>query len=829
MNVQANPADLAHLESRPATADPDPVAAARAALRRIAPLWPLDRFVAVNPFLGLDSHPFAQAAGRMAQVAGARMFMDRPFFAAAVESGRITDPDLADALAATHGTGLPASVAEIKKALAEGHGTSEIRPIATVAEIAAGATGTDWPRIVVQQLSTCAAAHFAEDEPSGSFYAVWREVASADRTAEIHGLTSARRHAAHLPQAPEDLVREAVLLLGIEPAGVELYCHRLLMTVSGWAGYARHLLWEAELKGRHSDHLFELLAARLGWEVILRGALFANVDVTAQWAETRRSYADGPSIGEPAALDLVLLSAYERAWQRRFARTLAAAPRTESPAAGRRPAVQAAFCIDVRSEVFRRALETVSPDIDTLGFAGFFGLPLEHVPLGSDEGLPRCPVLLAPTTVIREASPTPAESAAVGRARQVRRGVAQAIARVRRTAAGSFPFVELSGLGFAAKLVTDSLGLTRPVADPVGAGLLGPVRGRTRPEIDPPVAGGRHTGIAGADRVAIAQAILTGMSLTGGFARVVLLVGHGASTVNNPHARGLDCGACGGQSGDVNARVAAALLNDADVRKGLAQRGIRVPQDTVFVAGLHDTTTDAVTLFDADRQAPEHLDDLARLKEQLASAGRIARLERAPSLKLQDGGDVDRSLRARARDWSQVRPEWGLAGCTAFVAAPRTRTAGMDLKGQVFLHSYDWQSDTDFRILELIMTAPMIVASWINLQYYGSSVDNRVFGSGNKTLHNVVGTIGVMEGNGGDLRVGLPLQSVHDGDRLVHDPMRLSVYLEAPQQAIDRIVARHETVRRLVDNGWIFLFSIDPEGRVARRSTGQPRWEPVAV
>ena len=176
-----------------------------------------------------------------------------------------------------------------------------------------------------------------------------------------------------------------------------------------------------------------------------------------------------------------------------------------------------------------------------------------------------------------------------------------------------------------------------------------------------------------------------------------------------------------------------------------------------------------------------------------------------------------------------MRPEWGLAGCAAFVAAPRTRTAGMDLKGQVFLHSYDWQSDTDFRVLELIMTAPMIVASWINLQYYGSSVDNRVFGSGNKTLHNVVGTIGVMEGNGGDLRVGLPLQSVHDGDRLVHDPMRLSVYLEAPQQAIDRIVARHETVRRLVDNGWISLFSIDPEGRVARRSAGQCRWEPVAV
>ena len=175
-------------------------------------------------------------------------------------------------------------------------------------------------------------------------------------------------------------------------------------------------------------------------------------------------------------------------------------------------------------------------------------------------------------------------------------------------------------------------------------------------------------------------------------------------------------------------------------------------------------------------------------------------------------------MRRRSRDWSQVRPEWALAGNAAFIAAPRERTRGLDLGGRAFLHEYRWRDDEGFGILELIMTAPMVVANWINLQYYGSVVDNERFGSGNKVLHNVTGgAIGVLEGNGGDLRVGLPLQSLHDGRRWIHEPLRLSVYLEAPAAAIDDIIARHETVRQLVENGWLHLFRIADNGAVERR------------
>jgi uncharacterized protein YbcC (UPF0753/DUF2309 family) len=182
---------------------------------------------------------------------------------------------------------------------------------------------------------------------------------------------------------------------------------------------------------------------------------------------------------------------------------------------------------------------------------------------------------------------------------------------------------------------------------------------------------------------------------------------------------------------------------------------------------------------------------------------------------------------ARSRDWAQVRPEWGLAGCSAFVAAPRERTRGVDLAGRSFLHSYDWRADQGFAVLELIMTAPMVVASWINLQYYASTVDNRLFGSGNKTLHNVVGKVGVLEGTGGDLRTGLPWQSVHDGVHYQHEPLRLNVVIEAPRDAMNDVIARHPGVRDLVDHGWVHLLAMDDSGNVSHRYAGDLRWEPI--
>ncbi|MCB1548293.1 MAG: DUF2309 family protein, partial [Hyphomicrobiaceae bacterium] len=293
---------------------------------------------------------------------------------------------------------------------------------------------------------------------------------------------------------------------------------------------------------------------------------------------------------------------------------------------------------------------------------------------------------------------------------------------------------------------------------------------------------------------------------------------------NNPHAAGLDCGACGGHTGEANARVAAAVLNDVQVRAGLAARGIEIPTDCWFLGALHDTTTDEVRIFDEDEVPAALASDLAELKRALHKAAALARLERSALLGLPEGENLDRAVVGRSRDWSQVRPEWGLAGNAAFIAAPRTLTRGLDLKGRAFLHSYDHTRDQGYGVLELIMTAPMVVASWINLQYYGSTVNNDAFGSGNKVLHNVVGQLGVLEGNAGDLRTGLPWQSVHDGKRLIHEPLRLNVFIAAPETAIDEVIARHSGVRDLVANGWVFLHSVGDDGRTIRRWHGEADW-----
>ena len=274
----------------------------------------------------------------------------------------------------------------------------------------------------------------------------------------------------------------------------------------------------------------------------------------------------------------------------------------------------------------------------------------------------------------------------------------------------------------------------------------------------------------------------------------------------------------------MNARLLAGLLNDSAVRAGLISKGIEIPADTRFVAGLHDTVSDRVTLYE-DQALPDHAADLARLRAALDQAGRLARAERAARLPR---AEAPEALALRGGDWSELRPEWGLAGCAAFIAAPRRHTVGIDLGGRAFLHDYVWQADAGFGVLGLILTAPVVVASWISLQYYGSSVAPQAYGAGNKLLHNVTGGIGVIEGNGGMLRAGLPWQSVHDGEALQHDPLRLTVMIEAPAQAILDILDSRPGVKALFDNGWLALMATDAaKGEVLRYEGGA--WVDLSV
>jgi hypothetical protein len=642
------------------------------------------------------------------------------------------------------------------------------------------------------------------------------------------GLKGFRTFIKSLPNDYLEAADFALKQLDLPPSTLDHYLNSLSMRMNGWAGIAARIDWDARLAGQESQLTEAFLAILLTWELALQKLLpYAELPRAWQTIKTQnQQLVAEEKLSKKLARQLILQDAYDRANQRALIEKINS-QKTVVPAA-QTPKAQAIFCIDVRSEVFRRNLEAADSDIATMGFAGFFAFPIKYVPLGHAEGTNQCPVLLTTSHTIKETLGSEAADQKAIQQRTLREQVLKAWKSFKSGAVSCFSFVSPLGLFFLPKLLTDAFGVTRPLPDPTTTGLSPKVTNKLGVRLDRDEAAGTITGIPLEERLSMAKSALTAMSLTENFARIVLITGHGSSTVNNPHATGLDCGACGGHSGISNAKVAAAVLNDPEVRRGLQEAGIQVPDTTLFVAALHDTTTDEVSLFNAGNEWPaSHKEDIRQLKYALQLAGENTRLERGQRMKIQSGKISQRVLQ-RSKDWSQVRPEWGLAGCSSFVVAPRHRTQQVDFGGKAFMHSYEWQKDKGFGVLELIMTAPMVVTSWINLQYFASTVDNKKFGAGNKTLHNVVGGLGVLEGFGGDLRVGLPLQSVHDGEAFQHEPQRLNVIIEAPIDEMSKILAKHESIRHLCDNEWIYLFAMNDQGKVAYKYIGDLEWEVVA-
>ncbi|MBM3198367.1 MAG: DUF2309 domain-containing protein, partial [Chlamydiae bacterium] len=337
-------------------------------------------------------------------------------------------------------------------------------------------------------------------------------------------------------------------------------------------------------------------------------------------------------------------------------------------------------------------------------------------------------------------------------------------------------------------------------------------------------------GIEPSEQALYAETALHMMGLIKNFSSLVVLCGHGSTTQNNPHASALDCGACGGNHGGPNAKILAEILNTQGVRTALKNNGITIPEDTFFIAAEHDTTTDEVTLYENVIENNGHCEILKKLETDLTKAKEANNTYRCRNFSLNVSGSsaVEETFR-RSCDWAEIRPEWGLARNAAFIIGPRLLTKDVDWEGRCFLHSYDWKEDENGRALETILTAPMVVAEWINTQYFFSSIDNIAYGSGSKITHNITGKLGIMQGNASDLMHGLPLQSVKSGDdELYHEPLRLQTVVYAPRQRIDSIIARQPILKTLFFNRWVILVAIDPQDNKACLLDRNLNWQSIA-
>jgi len=371
-----------------------------------------------------------------------------------------------------------------------------------------------------------------------------------------------------------------------------------LFSVAGWAAFLRYRLWLAESAdgGTLDEHLVGLLAMRLAYDAALaetcpdavaeRAPAAKPISVLATWGKDRSVLAR-----------YLLQVAAEAAYRRQTCQAIAARPSTAEKAAARKT-LQMVFCIDVRSEVFRRHLEATSPAVETFGFAGFFGMPVEFVPLGDLQGKAQCPVLLKPGFRAHErvATVDPAsESRAVAARRTIRLG-RKSWKAFQTSATSCFSFVESLGLAYLPKLIGDAWGLTRPVVSADADG----VRSVGHAAVIPMLDGDGPDAVGLERRIDLAAGMLRNLGLLDGFARIVAICGHSSEVVNNPYRAGLDCGACGGHSGEPNARVAAALLNDPDVRIGLAARGVAILREIGAEAGAEGNSPPAIAWL-ADR------------------------------------------------------------------------------------------------------------------------------------------------------------------------------------------------------------------------------------
>ena len=723
---------------------------------KVAPQWPLPQWVAVNPLWEFRHRQIAEVAAEWRYCGDVALTMPTDFYQQQYQQGAIDPAYITDQMLA----GLP-QMEETPRWFNISHWVDRHQP---------RRRKMLWHDEVVFQISQSCGLfmqfprRFQEQSSNSSLYQHWLAISRADRgietlmdESELNALFAA------LPDTPTELFNacERDFLSSVGSDALNVYCQALIIDVLGWASA---LSYQDRQLG--SDWLTDLLAIRLAWDYLL----WQLADCTNQsvFESIKRDFGQQLNNSQRAIAAITKQQAVLWQWQQAYEQTQLAALRfssTTTTTAASAADIQAVFCIDVRSERYRRALESAGSSLNlsvqTKGFAGFFGVPLgredQH-----QQRIPHVPGLLAPSFYIKE--------------QRADRPLNDLLSRSFNSPASMFTGVEALGLSKLVELLRGKKGSLDTAVFNADAEIFS------------------QGTAASCDQLAelCAQA-LTGMQFAE-FADHVVLVGHGAKHSNNAQRAGMNCGACGGQTGALSARVLCHLLNQSAVRQRLLAQGVNIPDNTQFYAALHETVSDSILWLSDD--IPEHV------KNAFSSATKRLQQQHPEHKK-------------RTNHWAELRPEWGLAGNQALYFGNAQRVCEDSPLNRTFLHDYDHRLDTDGSLLTALLSAPGLVANWINWQYYTAVTEPERMGSGNKLLHNrVANDIGVFEGNGGDLRLGLAWQSVHDGDDFVHKPVRLSVIIEADEDTIKKALSQAADFNQLFQHQWLAVYRLTETGQL---------------
>ncbi len=671
----------------------------------------------------------------------------------------------------------------------------------------------------------------------------------------------------------EQVVLDQLKTLGVTPDEWEPMIRGELLALPGWAGMIQCLEADPLLAPheRPAFSLMEFLALRLTLTTVaLRNIASSTIEWRQQSAGTDIHF--DPLTHQARLFDACQLLGYHSEllaslteeefdvlchelelcndWERRRLLHLAYELRHERqiliPMARHRamPAVaektdrleaQVVFCIDEREESIRRALEEVEPLIETYGAAGFFGCAVDYTGLDDLHGVSLCPVVVKPAHQVAEVSVEEDHDRwhLRKRARRLWARIAHASSIGSRTLVrGTFSTACLGILSLFPMALRILIPLKyAKIMERLSSIFLPEPRTELRFMRNDDESRSATTGLlAGfsvaemADRVAN---MLHPMGMTKGHARLIIVLGHGSSSFNNPFVSAYCCGACGGRSGAPNARLFALMANKPEVRNLLRERGILLPEDTWFIGGYHDTCSDDIELFDTDLMPTSHASDLTKVREKLDEARARSAHERTRRF---ESFDNRRSIQAALRHvkersvhLGEPRPEYGhCTNAVAFVGR-RSSTQGLFLDRRAFLVSYDVTNDPEDRYIAAVLGAVIPVCGGINLEYYFSTVDNERYGCGTKLPHNISGLLGVMNGYQSDLRTGLPLQTVE-----IHEPVRILFVVETSAERVLAVIHANPLLKEFLENRWIRLAVMGPDDGKIRIYRGENQWEDLS-